>query len=281
MAKSDILGHVPTALRAKVPNYESILPVVLTPLLLEETKDLTQILGFIAGAIEFQRLSDDESSKSFKGTILRVEEIERKANGKLLGKKAKIIFEAGGQNGKVTEQTIDTGWTEYHGYNPHEETFNVALANTIVDIAEENIGKDCFIRKVMITGVDTASGGDKVRFIGDLTPADGSKSQKSSGGASTQAKTRGGKQEESKDDEDEDLTVAGFKAEAKKQKVDVTAFKKDDVEEILEAIEDEDAKVVAEIIADVLDVKVKDILKIVDVDDFDEFPLEVTVSACL
>lgn len=272
----NILGHVPAALRTKFSNYHSVLPVVLAPLLREESDDLSTQLGYIAGAITYQELVAEESSKVFKGTIKRVEEIKRESNGFLLGKKARIVFESAGQGGKVEEQTIDTGWVEFHGFGAHEEAFNVALANTIVEIAEENIGVECFIRKVMIEGVETSKGGSKVRFIGDLTPVDGGKSKKSSSGSRDQSKSRGSKRDESS----EELTVGGFKAEAKSQKVDLGDFKTEDIEDILDGIEKKDVDGIAEIIAEIIDADVDAIAKDLDVDEFDTTPLAVVVGAC-
>ena len=271
----NILSHVPEALRAKFPNYESVLPSVLTPLLLEETDDLSTVLGFISGAITFQELSSHESSKTFKGTIKRVEEIKREPNGFLLGKKARIVFDAPGKGGKIVEQTIDTGWIEFNGFDAHVEAFNVALAKTIADIAEENIGNECFIRKVLIEGVETSQGGDTVRFIGDLKPVEGGKSKKSSGGRD-QSRSRGSKRGETR----EELTVADFKAEAKDQDVNIDDFEKADIEEIIELIEDKKVDAIAKVIAEILDEDAKVILKDIDVDEFDDEPLKVVVAAC-
>lgn len=273
----NILEHVPAALRAKLPHYQSVLPSVLTPLLLEETDDLSIVLGFISGANTFQELSDSEDSKTFKGTIKRVEVVERKPGGFLLGKKAKIVFEAPAQGGKVTEQTIDTGWTEFHGFDSHTEAFNVALANTIADIARDNIGVECFIRKVMVTGVETANGGDKVRFIGDLKPVEAKDSKKSSSGSRDQSKGRSSKRDEPAEEE---LTVAGFKAEAKDQDVDLEGFEKADIEDILDGIRDGKIDVIADIIAEILDADKKEIEKDLDVDEFDKTPLKVVVGVC-
>lgn len=180
---TSLLEEVPSILREPFPSYETVLPGALPSFLAEEVKDIGAALGYISGAVYHQeRVSSTEEkigSKVFKGVIDKVTFDERKSGDYVLGKKAIIHFTAAGQGGADEEQTIATDWYEYKSYNPELESFWLALSQTIVRIAEENIGIECLIRKAF-KPAQTANGGNSVRYIANLTPIAGGKTSKAS-----------------------------------------------------------------------------------------------------
>jgi len=190
-----ILNNVPQILRAPLgENAETIISSVVPNYL----KDLSieEAIGFVKGAIRHQhRVVIDKSgnplpadkNNSFKATISDVEIIERRGEGNFLyGKKARIHMKAKGTKGTEESQTIDTEWVEYNGWDKSSETFSIALARTLRDIAESNIGKEVIVRKGFITGVTTSQGGDAVRFCADIIVPHSSKS-----GSSENKKVKG------------------------------------------------------------------------------------------
>lgn len=165
-------NNVPSAMRKPLEKAEVILPVVISQ---HYGGDLSETIEFIGGALDHQAklTAVDEAGKSEAPSFIvipnRVEVIERKANGKLFGKKAKIHF-TDPRDG--TKQEMDTGWTEYYGTDVHEyAAWQTSLANTIVRVAEENFGNECVMTKAYVKGVKTKhSSSGRVKFIADLTP---------------------------------------------------------------------------------------------------------------
>lgn len=191
----NILENVPQALREPIADPTIIGNVVPQ---FAEGLSIDEVIRYINGAIRHQhRLGIDkdghplaeDKSNSFKATMKRVEIIERRGEGNFLyGRKARLHLEAKGSGGKMEDQSIDTEWIEYFGYDKANEVFSIALANTIKRIAEDNIGKEVIIRKAFITGVKTDKGGNSVRFCADITPVSEGASQ---GGSSSDSSSRG------------------------------------------------------------------------------------------
>lgn len=210
-------NNVPSAMRKPLENSDVILPVVISQ---HYNGDLSETIEFIGGALEHQKklASVDEAGKSeapsFIVVIDGVETIERKANGKLFGKKAKIHF-TDPRDG--TKQEMDTGWTEYYGSDVHEyAAWQTSLANTIVRVAEENVGKECVMTKAYVKGVKTKhSANGKVKFIADLSPKNAADAPKVS--SASEPKSNAAAEERpaassraAKEDNDE-ITVSDFR----------------------------------------------------------------------
>lgn len=204
-------NNVPSAMRKPLENAEVILPVVISQ---HYNGDLSETIEFIGGALEHQKklASVDEAGKSeapsFIVVIDSVETIERKANGKLFGKKAKLHF-TDPRDG--TKQEMDTGWTEYHGSDVHEyAAWQTSLANTIVRVAEENIGKECVMTKAYVKGVKTKhSANGKVKFIADLSPKNAADAPKVGGSSSSDERPAASSQ--SSKEESDGTTVSDFR----------------------------------------------------------------------
>lgn len=165
---------------------------------------LTESVHYLEGArLHQERLSiteGDMASGVFPATIVRTETFERKAksSGAVIGKKARIVFT--GNSGD--EETIDTEWIEYNGYDKDSQVFLVALSNTILDLAESLEGKKVFIRKVFASAETKFAKSGKVRFIGDLWPD--SRESDSSGHEDSKSRKSGGKSRSKKEESDED-----------------------------------------------------------------------------
>ncbi len=175
--EKSLLESVPLVLRGPINDYSSVLPVVLSQRLADVPMEVA--ISYIDGAILHQYRISREESKHFKGKITEIEEIERHgSSGFLLGKKARIYFEGQSlkksskgrdqNNDNVEEQHIDTGWIEYHGYNPEQFAWEIALSNAIVDFAEEHIGDEVVFQKAFVEGVETQGGGDRIRYVADI-----------------------------------------------------------------------------------------------------------------
>lgn len=162
-----LLEEVPAVLREPFANYERMLPAILPQYLADA--DLDTAIGYIAGALDHQERVSQEDSKVFKGVIERVEPVTRKTGEFVLGKKMNIVFRGASQKGRDEEQEILTGWVEFNGYDAHTVAFEVALATTMVAIAEVNIGRECLLRKAFMDA-ETSSGGSRVRYLADLKP---------------------------------------------------------------------------------------------------------------
>lgn len=208
-----LLKRVPPILMEPFPNYDTILPAALPAFLADDVNDIGASLGYISGIIDHQNRVHDQASKVFKGIVNSVTYVERKSGDYILGKKAIIHFTGAGQKGVNEAQEISTDWFEYRSYNPELESFWVALSQTIVEIAETNIGNECLIRKAFKEAV-TASGGDKVRYIASLIPIGGNaKSERKSGG-----NTKIDTSSRVKDDDSDVLTVTEVTAWVKKDR---------------------------------------------------------------
>lgn len=182
---SGLKNNVPATMRKPLENAGVILPVVISQ---HYGGDLNEAIEFIAGALNHQErvtaVKEDgkTDAPTFPVIIDKVEVVERRANGSLLGKKAKIHYhDAKDRDGKAED--IDTGWTEYNGTDATEYgAWQTSLANTLVDIAKANIGKECFMTKAYVKGVKTKyNDSGKVKFLANLEAA-GGKDSKTSGG---------------------------------------------------------------------------------------------------
>lgn len=193
---SGLKNNVPATMRKPLEKAEVILPVLISQ---HYGGDLNEAIEFIAGALNHQErvtaVKEDgkTDAPTFPVIIDKVEVLERRANGSLLGKKAKIHYhDAKDRDGK--KEDIDTGWTEYNGTDASEyAAWQTSLANTLVDIAKANIGKECYMTKAYVKGVKTKyNDSGKVKFLANLESAGGkdSKSSNSDRGESRGAARR-------------------------------------------------------------------------------------------
>lgn len=182
-------NNVPSALRKPLENPEIIIPTFVS---INYNGDFSEAIEFIGGALDHQKKlsSVDEAGKSeapsFIVIVDRVEIIERQANGKLFGKKARIHFTDPRDSSK---QEMDTGWVEYYGTEAGEfAAWQTSLANTIVNVAEDNVGKECIMTKAYVKGVKTKhSSSGKVKFVADLSPKNAADAPKVGGASSKSA----------------------------------------------------------------------------------------------
>ena len=174
---SGLKNNVPATMRKPLENAGVILPVVISQ---HYGGDLNEAIEFIAGALNHQErvtaVKEDgkTDAPTFPVIIDKVEVLERRANGSLLGKKAKIHYhDAKDRDGK--KEDIDTGWTEYNGTDSSEYgAWQTSLANTLVDVAKANIGKECYMTKAYVKGVKTKyNDSGKVKFLANLEAAGG------------------------------------------------------------------------------------------------------------
>jgi len=200
-SNTSIFEVVPGKLRAPLDQYETLLPGFLGAYLEAGGADFDSALGYLSGALDHQKRVHDDGSKVFRGTITKVEFVNRGGTGDfVLGKKAIIHF-TGSSKGKGddVEQDITTDWYEFNGYNAEDEAFYVALTRTLVDLAQDNIGEEFLIRKAF-KEAETTNGGDKVRYLADLIKIGGNGS---GGGSKPAAKSSSSSRDDSRDDRDE------------------------------------------------------------------------------
>jgi hypothetical protein len=203
-----ILNNVPAAFRGPIMgNADAIISAVVPQY--ADGASVDDVVHFISGAIRHQaRIAINKDgqplgegkSNTFKAVIDRVEIFERRGDQNfLVGKKAKIHLKAKNAGGDTEDQSIDTEWIEYHAGRREDEVFGIALANTIVKVAEANKGKEVFVSKGFITGVTTSKGGSSVRFCANIVPANGatgggedagSRSNSSSGSSSSSSNSK-------------------------------------------------------------------------------------------
>jgi hypothetical protein len=203
-------NNVPSALRKPLENPEIIIPTFVS---INYNGDFSEAIEFIGGALDHQKklASVDEAGKSeapsFIVVIDGVEIIERKANGKLFGKKAKIHFTDPRDS---TKQEMDTGWVEYHGTEASEfAAWQTSLANTIVRVAEDNVGKECVMTKAYVKGVKTKhSSSGKVKFVADLSPKNAADAPKVGSSSSDE---RPAASSQSSKEESDGTTVSDFR----------------------------------------------------------------------
>jgi hypothetical protein len=188
---SGLKNNVPATMRKPLEQAGVILPVIISQ---HYGGDLNEAIEFIAGALNHQTrvtaVKEDgkTDAPTFHVVIDKVEVLERRAGNSLLGRKAKVHYHDAKDKGADPEN-IDTGWIEYNGTDPGEYgAWQTSLANTLVDIAEANIGKECYMTKAYVLGVKTKhSNSGKVKFLANLEPAggkDAAPANKPSAGAS-------------------------------------------------------------------------------------------------
>lgn len=172
---SGLKNNVPATMRKPLEQAGVILPVIISQ---HYGGDLNEAIEFIAGALNHQTrvtaVKEDgkTDAPTFHVVIDKVEVLERRAGNSLLGRKAKVHYHDAKDKGADPEN-IDTGWIEYNGTDPSEYgAWQTSLANTLVDIAEANIGKECYMTKAYVLGVKTKhSNSGKVKFLANLEPA--------------------------------------------------------------------------------------------------------------
>lgn len=182
---SGLKNNVPATMRKTMERAETIIPVVVSQ---HYGGDLNEAIEFISGALNHQERVGEQPQglkqpRTFPVIIDKVEFFERKFNGTLLGRKAKIHFHDAKDKSSDPE-SIDTGWVEYNGTDAREyPAWQTSLSNTLVEVAESNIGKECFLTKAYVPGVKTKHNpnGGEVKFLANLESSSG-KGNNSSGG---------------------------------------------------------------------------------------------------
>lgn len=185
---SGLKNNVPATMRKTLDKAEIILPVVISQ---HYGGDLNEAIEFISGALNHQQRVGEQPQglkppRTFPVIIDKVEFFERRFGGALLGRKAKIHFHDAKDKSSDPE-SIDTGWIEYNGNDAREySAWQTSLSNTLVAVAEDNIGKECFLTKAYVPGVKTKHNpnGGEVKFLANLEPAGG---KDSSGGGDRKA----------------------------------------------------------------------------------------------
>lgn len=190
--------QVPGLLRAPIAGYnddDSVSDLVFR--LLESDSefkglDLSEKYDLLSGLKVHQEAVAKGEKKVFPVTVKRVETIERRGgeDNFLLGTKARIVYDARNEDGEIEEQHIDTNWTSKFvapKWNDEDDIyqsgfFSVSLAQTIRDIALENIGQKVLLRKVNPEGTVTGANGKKVKikYCADIIPPQGAKASPAS-----------------------------------------------------------------------------------------------------
>lgn len=126
-------------------------------------------LEFFEGFYQNQEEITHEKSRVFRGKLTRVEIYERKSkNGYVLGEKAMVYFMATNEDGDEEEQSITTQWLNC--VNPEmlgANKFDMDLANSLVEVARNNIGKEVGIRKAYRKG-KTKWGNSDIKHLADI-----------------------------------------------------------------------------------------------------------------
>lgn len=153
----------------------------------EVTLDQNVVASIMVGNSEFQKMSlgdqleffegfynnqeeiTHEKSRIFRGKLTRVEIYQRKSKkGNVLGEKAMVYFMATNEDGDEEEQSITTQWLNC--VNPEmlgANKFDMDLANSLVEVARANIGKEVGIRKAYRKG-KTKWGNSDIKHLADI-----------------------------------------------------------------------------------------------------------------
>lgn len=168
--RAELPDRIPEILRNPMDTalLTALLPQYLDGLTFEDAAT------FCNGALGHQYLVGDASEEMgpgkdtgwrwFVDEVTQVEIIKRESNGNVLGKKARLHLATPGSRGNDSP-TIDTGWIEYNGYYPEQYRWEVALANTIMELAEFAVEHG---RRVAICKHVWADAGTKLRQVINL-----------------------------------------------------------------------------------------------------------------
>lgn len=176
MSDKGLKNNVPSSMRKVMENSDLIIPAVVAQ---HYDGDLNEMIEFIGGALEHQKRlrSVDDSGysepRTFKVIIDSVTIITKTSRdtGFVIGKKAEIRYRDAKRN--TEPELLTTGWTEYYRSDINEfKAWQTSLANTIVAIAQENIGKECDLTKAYVRGVRTKyTDNGKVKFAANIEPS--------------------------------------------------------------------------------------------------------------
>lgn len=279
---SGLKNNVPATMRKPLENAGVILPVVISQ---HYGGDLNEAIEFIAGALNHQErvsaVKEDgkTDAPTFHVVIDKVEVVERRAGSTLLGKKAKVHYHDA-KDKSADPENIDTGWTEYNGTDASEYgAWQTSLANTLVDIAKANIGKECYMTKAYVTGVKTKhSSSGKVKFLANLEAA-GGKGESSSGGS---RKESAGSSRRSSNDVTADSfadTIDAVKGVSDAQ-LDAAIADKKTIKDIVSAINNGGNKAADEVLDVVVDVRgEKVVTRGIEDDYFDKCDKDLVAAA--
>lgn len=241
-----VTEYIPPGLRE--PIGSAAVAPLLSVYLANEGVPIDAALNFVKKAVAFQdMICDDEQDMAqskkgegyrwFREKIRDVTIIERRMSGnRLLGKKARIIFDSKAKNSNDYD-SIDTDWIEYNGFNADENWWEVALANSIMTEAKEYIGRDVSVLKHV-----HSDGMEKHREIINIRPIYSSSDMPD---------------EPDEDETADDGEIDQDKIIALLEEVEFK-FEDQDVDDLLEILEDpDDPRDIVDAMNDILDLDIK------------------------
>lgn len=182
-----LLEYVPRALRMPLEHPKEIAQVLINHELSKGRMTIAEAVGFMSGFLDYQEaLSRLETSGRGEGTpesktypvyFENLEQFDRTPRGKnfVIGRKYRLTYSADNSD---KDETLDTSWVEYNGFDTDKYVFDIALSNSLVeDMSELSPGDEIFVRKAFVYTADLAMG-DRVRFLADVWPAENSKTSR-------------------------------------------------------------------------------------------------------
>ena len=175
--------RVDAGLRKEVTLDQNVVASIMVGNSEFQRMNLGEQLEFFEGFYQNQEEITHEKSRIFRGKLTRVEIYQRKSKkGNVLGEKAMVYFMATNEDGEEEEQSITTQWLNC--VNPEmlgANKFDMDLANSLVEVARKNIGREVGIRKAYRKG-KTKWGKSDIKHLADiLTDSSGADNQDSGG----------------------------------------------------------------------------------------------------
>ena len=182
-----LLEYVPRSLRVPLEHPKEIAQILIGHEISEGRMTISEAVGFLSGFLSFQetltRLETTgkkeglPESKTYPVYFERLDKFDRSPKGKdfVVGSKYRLTYSADNSD---KDETLDTSWVEYNGYDLNKYVFDIALSNSLVeDMSELSPGDEIFVRKAFVytTGLDM---GNRVRYLADVWPAENSKTSR-------------------------------------------------------------------------------------------------------